>query len=228
MKQPKKNNIDLKKWQQHEYILKVEKTLSDYFGDVDAPLNFKSNEQLAIAVILSAQCTDERVNLVTKKFFKIFPDMKSLAKAQVSEVEELIFSTGFYHNKAKNILALAKILTAKYHGKIPNDFDTLVTLPGIGRKSANVIMNVAFSRSVGIVVDTHVRRISQRLGFTDKKTPEKVEKDLMKVCPPKVWITLPLLLIFLGRKFCTSRSPKCSICILKDSCPQLPADGKPA
>ncbi|MCB1145564.1 MAG: endonuclease III [Leptospiraceae bacterium] len=206
------------------YVKKIDRLLKEHFGPVKPPLDYSTNEQLAIAVILSAQCTDERVNLVTPALFAKYPDMVSLAKAKLQDIEKLIFSTGFYHNKAKNILALAKILTEQYAGKIPADFEVLTKLPGIGRKTANVIMNLAFDQAPGIVVDTHVRRISQRLGFTTATTPETVEKALMKVWPKEVWIDLSLYMIFLGRKWCMARKPNCEDCILTKICPKLPAN----
>lgn len=209
-----------KKWNPRsaEFCLELDKRLRQHFGKADPPLKFKTTEQLAVAVILSAQCTDERVNMVTPKLFEKYPDMFALAKAKVSDIEKIIYSTGFYKNKARNIHKLANILVEKYQGKIPKDFDTLIKLPGIGRKTANVIMAVAFHEAPGIVVDTHVARITRLLGMTDKKTPQQIEKDLMTFMPKELWRELPLYLIFLGRKFCIARRPKCNECILQDMC----------
>ncbi len=192
--------------------------LKAHYGLVQTPLNYESNEQLAVAVILSAQCTDERVNIVTKELFRECPDIHALDRISSKRLEELVFSTGFYRNKATNLKKLASILVAQYNGKIPNSFDILVKLPGIGRKTANVIMAVAFNETPGIVVDTHVRRITQLLGITKKKTPEQIEKDLMSFLPKSFWRDLPLYLIFLGREFCIANRPACGVCILNQIC----------
>ena len=178
-----------------------------------------------MAVILSAQCTDVRVNIVTKELFKHCPDMYALDQLPLKKIEELVFSTGFYKNKAANLKKLANILVTKYEGKIPNDFDVLVNLPGIGRKTANVIMAVAFGETPGIVVDTHVRRITQLLGLTSRKTPEQIEKDLMTFLPKKFWRDFPLYLIYLGREFCIANRPDCKRCILNQLCASSPFPG---
>ena len=196
----------------------IYRSLQNHYGFVKTPLHYQTKEQLAVAVILSAQCTDERVNLVTKKLFKDCPDMYALDRIPLAKLEKLIFSTGFYHNKAVNLKKLARILVEKYGGEIPNDFDVLVKLPGIGRKTANVIMSVAFQKNPGIVVDTHVRRITQLLGLTGKKTPEQIEKDLMSFLPKKLWAKFPLYLIYLGREFCIANRPRCETCILNQTC----------
>ncbi len=194
-------------------------TLRKEFGSPACPLTFKSTEQLAIAVILSAQCTDERVNLVTPALFARFPDMPAFAQADVSEVEKLIYSTGFFRNKVKNIVALAKILVADYGGKIPRDFAILPTLPGIGRKTANVIMAEAFGEAPGITVDTHVKRIAGLLGFTKSDNAIIVERELMAIFPKEIWRDLPLLIIFHGRKTCIARRPACNTCGIFAFCP---------
>lgn len=172
-----------------------------------------------MAVILSAQCTDARVNKVTPALFARFPDMVRLAESSISELEKLIFSTGFYHNKAKNIQKLAQILVQDYNAKIPKDFNILVTLPGIGRKTANVIMSEGFGEAPGITVDTHVKRVAFRLGFTQSENPTVVERDLMVLYPKSAWRTLPLYLIFHGRETCHARKPQCTVCIIKELCP---------
>ena len=198
---------------------KIFAVLKKEFGTPSCPLAFATTEQLAVAVILSAQCTDERVNLVTPALFQRFPDMRAIHKADVAEIEKLIYSTGFYRNKAKNIHALAGILLEKYAGKIPGDFEALVKLPGIGRKTANVIMAEAFGRAPGITVDTHVKRIANLLGFTRSTNPVVVERDLMGIFPAKLWRDLPLLLIFHGRKTCVARRPRCKECRIVNFCP---------
>ncbi|GAB4431938.1 MAG: endonuclease III [Turneriella sp.] len=199
--------------------LKIFRLLKKEFGRPACPLHFKTTEQLAVAVILSAQCTDERVNQVTPALFARFPDMEAFAQADVAEVEKLIYSTGFYRNKAKNIVALARVLVEKYNGKIPRDFELLYSLPGIGRKTANVIMAEAFGEAPGITVDTHVKRITRLLGFTKSDNAMIVERELMQIFPQDAWRDLPLLLIFHGRKTCIARRPKCNKCKLKGLCP---------
>ncbi|MBL8032906.1 MAG: endonuclease III [Leptospiraceae bacterium] len=189
------------------------------FGTPACPLHFRSTEQLAIAVILSAQCTDERVNQVTPALFARFSDMEAFAQADTTEVEKLIYSTGFFRNKAKNIVALAQTLVRNFGGRIPRDFEALTKLPGIGRKTANVIMAEAFGEAPGVTVDTHVKRISKLLGFTKSNNAVIVERDLMRIFPTKMWRDLPLLLIFHGRKTCIARRPKCAECALKKLCP---------
>jgi len=199
--------------------LKIFQKLEKEFGHPACPLHFKSTEQLAVAVILSAQCTDERVNLVTPALFERFPDMPALAVAELSELEKLVYSTGFYRNKARNIQALARILVAEHGGKIPRDFATLTTLPGIGRKTANVVMAEAFGEAPGITVDTHVKRLAKLLGFSQSDNAVVVERELMQIFPKKYWRDLPLLLIFHGRKTCIARRPKCADCKIKRLCP---------
>lgn len=198
---------------------KVFKALEAEFGRPACPLNFRSTEQLAVAVILSAQCTDERVNLVTPALFERYADMPALAAAPVEELEKLIYSTGFYRNKAKNIKALAEILVRDHAGLIPEDFATLTKLPGIGRKTANVIMAEAFGKAPGITVDTHVKRIAKLLGFTRSDNAVVVERELMQIFEPALWRDLPLLLIFHGRRTCIARRPRCSECTLRKICP---------
>ena len=192
-------------------------------------MSFKTTEQLAIAVILSAQCTDERVNLVTPALFQRFPNMEAFASADVAEIEKLIYSTGFFRNKARNIAALAKILVAEHSGKIPADFVLLTTLPGIGRKTANVIMAEAFDEAPGVTVDTHVKRIAKLLGFSKSDNAVIVERELMQIFPKKMWRDLPLLLIFHGRKTCIARRPQCEKCTIRKLCPsrKQPQQPKP-
>lgn len=202
--------------------LRVYGILQKEFGRPACPLHFRTTEQLAVAVILSAQCTDERVNLVTPALFARFPDMHSLAGAEIPELERLIYSTGFYRNKARNIKALAQLLVEKYQGKIPRDFSVLHSLPGIGRKTANVIMAEAFGEAPGVTVDTHVKRIARLLGFTKSDNAIIVERELMAIFPHEHWRDLPLLLIFHGRKTCIARRPRCAECGLKKICPAAP------
>jgi endonuclease III len=189
-------------------------------------LDFQNPFELLVATVLSAQCTDERVNKVTPHLFKKFPDAKTMAKAEIGELEELIRSTGFYKNKAKNLLATAKILVEKYDGEIPKDLEALTHLSGVGKKTANVVLGTAFGIASGIVVDTHVGRLSQRLGLTKNKTPEKIQNDLEKVIPKENWIKWSHLLIYHGRQICKARSPQCNVCFLQEICPKVGVDKK--
>lgn len=180
-------------------------------------LNHETPWQLLIAVILSAQCTDARVNIVTKDLFQKYDTLEKFANANLSELEQDIRSTGFYHNKAKNIIACAKTLVEEYHGEVPRTLEELTSLAGVGRKTANVIRGNIYNEP-SIVVDTHVKRISKRLGFTKNDDPYKVELDLMKVLPKDHWILYNIQIITFGRSICFARNPKCSECFLEDIC----------
>lgn len=180
-------------------------------------LNHDNPWQLLIAVILSAQCTDARVNIVTKDLFVKYDSLEKLANANLKELEWDIHSTGFYHNKAKNIIACAKRLVEVYGGELPSELEELLTLAGVGRKTANVIRGNIF-HDPSIVVDTHVKRISNRLGFTKEQDPEKIEFDLMKKIPKDHWILYNIQIISFGREICFARSPKCQECFLYDLC----------
>ena len=180
-------------------------------------LNHENAWQLLIAVILSAQCTDARVNIVTKDLFVKYNSLEKFANASLKEMEKDIHSTGFYHNKAKNIIACAKRLLEVYGGEVPCRLEDLLTLPGVGRKTANVIRGNIYNEP-SIVVDTHVKRISNRLGLTKNTDPEKIEYDLMKKLPKDHWILYNIQIIAFGRSICEARSPKCEECFLKDLC----------
>jgi len=197
-----------------ESILKV---LDDLYPDAHCSLDYADPLQLLVATILSAQCTDERVNIVTPGLFKKYPTARAYAEAPISELEQDIKSTGFYHNKAKSIKAAGKAIVEEFGGQIPPDLDALVSLPGVGRKTANVVLGNAFDIP-GIVVDTHVGRVSARLGLTSHKEPEKIERDLMAVIPKERWTKFSHQLIQHGRKICIARKPKCSICPLRTHC----------
>ncbi len=203
-------------------MIKVKELLKrldkEYGTDLFCYLEHEEAWQLLIATILSAQCTDARVNMVTKDLFKKYPSVEAFAQAELKELEEDIHSTGFYHNKAKNIIACCKKLIAEYDGEVPSDIDKLVTLPGVGRKTANVIRGNIY-RIPSIVVDTHVGRLARRFGLSENTDPEKVEYDLMKKLPKDHWILCNIQFIALGRSYCTARSPKCGECFLKDICP---------
>ena len=190
--------------------------LSRVFSDKPA-LTFGSPYQLLIAVILSAQCTDARVNIVTATLFKKYPDIKSFADADPKELENDIHSTGFYHNKAKNIIACCRVLLEKYNGEVPSSIEELTSLPGVGRKTANVIRGNIYNEP-SIVVDTHVKRVSKKLGLTTETDPVKVEYDLMKKLPKDHWILWNLQIIAHGRSICKAPKPDCDNCFLRDLC----------
>jgi endonuclease-3 len=180
-------------------------------------LNYNTPEQLLVATMLSAQCTDARVNIVTADLFKKYPSVDAFAVADLKTLEKDIYSTGFYHNKAKNIIACNQTLLEKYDGKVPDTIEELTALPGVGRKTANVILGNIFHKE-SIVVDTHVKRISKLLGFTKESDPVKVEYELMKVLPKDHWILYNIQIIRLGREICVARNPKCEECFLKEVC----------
>ncbi|MCB5713638.1 endonuclease III [Lactonifactor sp. BIOML-A3] len=188
-----------------------------YTTEYKCYLNHDSAEQLLIATMLSAQCTDARVNIVTESLFKKYPDMEAFANADLRELEQDIKSTGFYRNKAKNILGCSRKLVEEYGGKVPNDLEILTSLPGVGRKTANVIRGNIFHEP-SVVVDTHVKRISRRLGFTKEEDPVKIEYDLMRVLPREHWILYNIQIITFGRQICFARNPKCEECFLTKYC----------
>ena len=188
-----------------------------YSTEYKCYLNYETPWQLLFATMLSAQCTDARVNEVTKDLFVEYPSLKAFANAELSKLEQAIFSTGFYKNKAKNIKQCAGILLETYHGEVPRDLEQLTALPGVGRKTANVIRGNIY-REPSIVVDTHVKRISQKLGLTKEEDPEKIELELMKVLPKEQWILYNIQIITHGRTICTARNPKCQECPLSGVC----------
>lgn len=188
-----------------------------YGTDYVCYLNHKTPWQLLIAVMLSAQCTDARVNIVTKDLFVKYDTLEKFANADLEELEQDIHSTGFYHNKAKNIIACAKALIEKHQGEVPRSLEDLTALAGVGRKTANVIRGNIY-HDPSIVVDTHVKRISKRLGFTQNDDPVKVEQDLMEVLPKDHWILYNIQIITFGRSICSARNPKCAECFLSDIC----------
>ena len=189
----------------------------EYGTEMYCFLEYKNAYELLIATILSAQCTDKRVNLVTRHLFEHYPDAYALSKADLKEVEEEIHEVGFYHNKAANIINCAKMLTERFDGRVPDTIEELTSLPGVGRKTANVILGNVY-HIPSIVVDTHVKRISNRLGMTENTDPEKIEHDLEKALPEDHWILWNLHIITFGREICTARNPKCEECFLRDYC----------
>lgn len=199
-------------------IKKLIPILKRHYREARCALNHKNPLELLIATILSAQCTDERVNIVTERLFKKYNNAKDYADANLREFEKDIYSTGFYRNKAKNIIGTCCILQKKFKGKVPKDFNELLKLPGVARKTANCVMGTAFGVPTGVVVDTHVSRITQRLGLTKNTDPNKIEQDLMKLIPKNEWIGFSHRLIWHGRRICNARKPKCEICPFNNLC----------
>jgi endonuclease-3 len=200
-------------------VREVIKKLRKEFPGATTALDFRNPYELLISTILSAQCTDERVNMVTPGLFKKYPDPKSLAKADLPELEQEIRSTGFFRMKAKNIRACSESIVERHGGVVPKSFEQLVALPGVGRKTANCVMGAAFGVNSGVVVDTHVHRISRLLGLTANDDPVKIEQDLMPIIPQKDWYDFSNLIILHGRKTCIARRPKCDACVLQKLCP---------
>lgn len=188
-----------------------------YTTEYRCSLDYETPWQLLVATMLSAQCTDERVNIVTKDLFVKYPTVESYANAKQKEMEQDIHSIGFHHSKAANLIKTAKIVHEQFHDEVPRELEQLITLPGVGRKTANVIRGNIFHEP-SIVVDTHVKRISNRLGFTKQTDPEKIEFELMKVLPKDHWIVYNIQIITFGREICTARAPKCEECFLYDCC----------
>jgi endonuclease III len=189
------------------------------YPEAKTALDHTNPYQLIVATILSAQTTDVRVNLVTPELFRRYPDALALARAKPSEVEKLIQSTGFFRSKTRSIIGMAQGLVADHGGEVPRTMEALVALPGVGRKTANVVLGNAFGENQGVVVDTHVTRLSQRLGLTRQTEPAKIEPVLMRLFPRESWALLSHLLIFHGRQICVARKPKCPECVLNDICP---------
>jgi endonuclease-3 len=200
-----------------ERVRAILKILRATYPDVKTALHYKTPLEMLVSTILSAQCTDVRVNEVTKRLFKKLHTAKDYAEVPLADLEELVRPTGFFRNKAKNIKACCQALVENYGGKVPDTMEDLVKLPGIGRKTANVVLGSAFGIP-GVVVDTHVKRLSQRIGLTKEKDPVKIEFDLMPIIPKKDWIAFSHQLIWHGRKICTARKPRCSECPLVHLC----------
>lgn len=198
--------------------LTIFRRLVKTYPDAHCELNFTNPLQLLVATILSAQCTDDRVNMVTPALFARYRNAADLAGADVDELESIIKSTGFYHNKAKSLIGLGKALVERFDGEVPHTLEELVTLPGVGRKTANVVLGNAFD-TPGITVDTHVGRLSRRFGWTKQTNPDKVEQDIMNLFPPKYWTQLSQVMIWHGRRRCHARKPACGACPIDDLCP---------
>jgi endonuclease-3 len=200
-------------------VLEVLTRLKRLYPDATCSLDYETPVQLLVATILSAQCTDERVNKVTPTLFARFPTAEALATAAPEELETLVKSTGFYRNKAKNIRAACQKIMAEFDGQVPQRMEELISLPGVARKTANVVMAHAFGINAGVTVDTHVKRLSNRLGFTRHDNPVKIERDLMKLLPQPDWENWSIRLIYHGRAVCMARNPACDRCELADLCP---------
>jgi endonuclease III len=198
---------------------KIIQLLKREYPDATCSLNYSNPFELLIATILSAQCTDERVNMVTANLFRKYRKPADYLKVPPAELQEDIRTTGFFRNKAKSIQGTAKVLVDEYKGQVPHTIEQLLELPGVARKTANVVMGNAFGIASGVVVDTHVTRLSRRLGLTKEKQPEKIEKDLTELVPKKDWVIFPHLLIAHGRKICKARNPLCASCVVEKLCP---------
>ncbi len=229
-----KNVLLLKQWENDNFLFHnmretkkdkkkraalLYKQLEKEYKGAKCALHFTSAWELLVATILSAQCTDKRVNMVTPALFKKFPTIESFAKADKKTLEQYIHSTGFYRNKTKNIIGAAKTILQDFNGTVPQTMKELITIPGIARKSANVILYVWYGKNEGVVVDTHVKRLSNRLGLTNEKNPVKIEKDLMQLYPRSQWGTFAYYLVEHGRALCKAPTPRCADCTLIELCP---------
>ncbi len=199
-------------------VNKIIKILDKKYGGVDIALNFSNVFELMVATILSAQCTDKRVNIVTKTLFKKYKTIQDYANANLKEFEQDIKSTGFYRNKAKNIIATANMVLNKFGGKVPKTMEELITLRGVARKTANIVLGSGYGINVGIAVDTHVIRLTNLIGLSKNSDPVKIEQDLMKIIPKKHWKNISFQIQTLGRLVCIARRPKCDICPIKQLC----------
>ncbi len=200
-------------------VLEIVRRLRAEYPGATCSLEHADPYQLLVATILSAQCTDERVNMVTPGLFRRYPAPEDLADARVEELEEMIRSTGFFRNKSKSLLGMANAVVERHGGRVPDSMEELTALPGVGRKTANVVLGNAFHKNVGVVVDTHVRRLARRLGLTASDDPEQIERDLMEVVPREDWTDISHLLIYHGRAVCRAQKPRCASCVLADLCP---------
>ena len=200
-------------------LLKIIEMLQEEYPKTKTSLHYSSPLEILVATILSAQCTDKRVNIVTQSLFKKYKTAEDYANADLAELEQDIRSTGFYRNKAKNIKNAGKMLVEKFDSNVPQTMEEILELPGVARKTANIVLSNAYGVIVGVAIDTHVRRLSKRLGLTENTNPDKIEKDLMQIVPKSHWKSITNLLIYHGRAVCNARKPKCDICILNKICP---------
>ena len=215
--------ISAKKQRALEILIRLKRL----YPDAPCTLDYETPVQLMVATILSAQCTDARVNLVTPELFRRFPDAAALAGADVAELENLVRSTGFYRNKAKNIQAACQMIMTEFGGQVPRMMEDLLRLPGVARKTANVVSAHAYGVNLGMTVDTHVKRLTYRLGLTKNTDPVKVERDLMKLIPQPDWENWSIRIIYHGRAVCMARNPQCDRCELADLCPSANLSEKP-
>jgi endonuclease-3 len=202
-----------------ERIPEIVKILRKHYPATCTALHFETPLQILVATILSAQCTDVRVNMITPSLFKKYPTAREFAKARQEELEQEIRSTGFFRNKAKNIIGAAQMMCAEFDGKVPDTMEDLIKLPGVARKTANIVLSSGYKKAAGIAVDTHVKRLSERLGLSAQTDPEKIEKDLMAIVAKKDWLDFNYLLVNHGRAICIARKPKCPECPVQKLCP---------
>jgi endonuclease-3 len=215
-----------RKWSaKQQRAIEVLIRLKRLYPDATCTLNYETPVQLLVATILSAQCTDERVNQVTPELFRRFPDALAIASAQIEELEGLVRPTGFYRNKAKNIQGACRIIMAEFGGEVPRRMEELLKLPGVARKTANVVLAHAYGINQGVTVDTHVKRLTRRLGLTDHEDPIRIERDLMRLLPSEEWENFSIRLIYHGRAICKARKPECDACALADLCPSANLSG---
>jgi endonuclease-3 len=200
-------------------VAKIVGLLEKEFPDAKTALNYSNALELLVATVLSAQCTDQRVNMVTKSLFKKYKKAEDYANADLSALESEIRSTGFYRNKARNIKKAGEMLVRRFNSEVPRTMKEILELPGVARKTANIVLQNAYGVVEGIAVDTHVRRVAARLGITVNEDQDKIEEDLMRLVPRKEWMRITDLFIFLGRRVCTGKKPKCGLCVLKKMCP---------
>jgi endonuclease III len=212
---PKRESIEELKARARDIIRRLKRA----YPDAKCSLNHSNAFELLIATILSAQCTDERVNIVTADLFRKYTKPDDYLSVSPRELEKDIQSTGFFRNKTRSIQGASKVLTEEYGGQVPNTMDELLELPGVARKTANVVLGNAFGIKAGVVVDTHVSRLSHRLGLSQQKTAEKIEQDLIQTVPKKDWVIFPHLMIWHGRKICRARNPLCAECVIEKQCP---------
>jgi endonuclease III len=212
---PKRESIEELKARTRDIIRRLKRS----YPDAKCSLNHSNPFELLVATILSAQCTDERVNIVTADLFRKYTKPEDYLKVSPRELEKDIQSTGFFRNKTKSIQGTSKVLTESYDGQVPHTMDELLELPGVARKTANVVLGNAFGIKAGVVVDTHVTRLSHRLALTEEKTAEKIERDLIEIVPRKDWVIFPHLMIWHGRKICKARNPLCAECVVEKQCP---------
>jgi len=202
-----------------QMVEKIIELIEKQYPNAKTALNFTNPLEILLATILSAQTTDVTVNIVTKNLFKKYRTAEDYVNADIVELEQVIHSTGFYHNKAKNLQKCCQLLVEKFHSQVPKTMEELLELPGVARKTANIVLYNAFGITAGIAVDTHVTRLSQRLGLTQQKDPNKIKQDLMQITPKEKWMPLTDLLIFHGRNVCKAKKPHCEVCVLNKICP---------